>query len=70
MTVTCAYLFGDAERSCRIVRGPARTVKHWDEEWIHAFEPGDIMFTFFKLSDLLVGPGGYRAPDIWVEVDA
>ena len=32
--VICAYLFGDAERTCRIVRGPART-----DEWAREIEP-------------------------------
>lgn len=34
MKVICAYLFGDAERTCRIVRGPART-----DEWAREIEP-------------------------------
>lgn len=65
MTATCYLTLGE-ERPCRLLQGPSRFPPFAEEEWIHVRQD-DRMNTFFKLSDLLVGPGGYREPPLWLE---
>jgi hypothetical protein len=69
VTIVCPYLFGEATYSCRLIVGPVRSPTQLSEEWIHVDKP-HVLSTFLKLTDLWLGPGGYRYPATWCGVEA